>query len=146
MAVWLAESKLAQLRSLTWSVRFVDGLPMWQQDETTDLSAEPVRSGGGGTRVSPVGVMEGPVPGYVDYLDRDGRWIDRGALAVGTVPDGAAYERRWAIERVGSGGAQLLVFQVAVAGLVDLRDAGAVDWRVSPAVVWISGARLRRAR
>lgn len=146
VALWLAESKLAQLRSLTWSVRLVDGLAIYQQDEVTDLSSEPSRESGGGTRASPELVMERAVAGYVDYLDEAGRWIESRAAAEGEAPMGAAYERRWAIVRTGSGMSELLLFHVAVAGLVEHRGVRISDWRRDPRVVWVSGARLRRAR
>jgi prepilin-type N-terminal cleavage/methylation domain-containing protein len=146
VALWLAESKLAQLRSLTWGVRFVEGIAVYQQDEVTDLSWEAARESGGGTRASPERVMERAVAGYVDYLDERGRWIERGAAAEGEAPAGAAYERRWAVVRMGSDASELLLFHVAVAVLVELRGVQVSDWRRDPRVVWVSGARLRRAR
>jgi hypothetical protein len=146
VAVWLAESKLAQLRALAWSVRLVGGHEVFQQDEFTDLGWEPARDGGGGTRASPGGVMEGAVAGYVDYLDEDGRWVEPRAASAGMAPMGAVYERRWAIVRAGSGASELLLFHVAVAVLIERRGLEVADWRRDPRVVWVSGARLRRAR
>lgn len=134
-AMWLAAAKLEQLQALTWNVRFVEGVPVMGQDEVTDLRIEPGGSSGTGTRE----VVE-----VVDYLDARGEWVGGG----GHVPVAAAYERRWSVVRRGEGASGLLVFEVAVADLSRLRAGGGaseVDWRVSPHVVWLYGARLRRA-
>lgn len=131
MAAWLAASKLEQLQALTWRVRFLDDLPVLLQDESTDLRFEPARTGGPGTR---------PSAGEMDYLDSWGRWVSAGE----TRPDGVAYQRRWSVVRRGEGASELLVFEVAVADLARL--GGRVsDWRRSPYVVRLHGARLRRA-
>lgn len=132
VAAWLAAAKLEQLQALTWSVRFVEGVPVMLQDEVTDLRVEPAGVTGRGTR---------EVVGEVDYLDARGMCVG----GAGRPPPSASYERRWSVVRRGHGASELLLFEVAVADLSRLRAEADVDWRVSPHVVWLHGARLRRA-
>jgi hypothetical protein len=105
----LARAKLEQLVSMTWSVRDVGGTLVFSTDESLTASRA----------------------GEVDYLDAHGQSVGSGG--------GAAYVRRWSIERRGSGAAELLIVQVTVTTV-----AAAAAGRGDRDAVWISGARLRR--
>jgi prepilin-type N-terminal cleavage/methylation domain-containing protein len=89
-AMLLAEQKIEQLRSLTWSFD-VAGAPV------TDTALTP----------SPPQSLQEDTPGFVEFLDPDGTLVTGG----GGIPSTAAYIRRWAIEPVG---VNALVLQVLV--------------------------------
>jgi hypothetical protein len=111
-AVALAAEKLERLRGLAWETD-ASGTPI--SDEVTDLSAEPPGSGGTGLRPSPAGTLRSDTPGFVDYVDADGRW--RGT---GTRPTaGAVYVRRWSVEAFAPDNSNTLVLTVLVLPLVD---------------------------
>ena len=106
LATGLAASRMEQLRGLRFE--FDDG-GLRVTDAATDVSAEPPAPGGAGLAVSSGATLDGNVPGYVDFLDRNGAWTGNGtAPAAGT-----AFVRRWAIEAVDPAG-DLLVLQVLV--------------------------------
>jgi prepilin-type N-terminal cleavage/methylation domain-containing protein len=90
----LAVQKMEQLKALTWSFAGdeVDSPPVG--DVSTDLSYEPATGGGRGLSASPAGALERNTPGYVDFLDADGRWVGTGA----TPPGAAVFIRRWSVE------------------------------------------------
>ena len=99
----LARQKHEQLRALTWSVNEAGVLVT---DTTADLSAASPAPGGAGTAVSPPGALDANLAGFSDYLDVEGRWAGAGALP----PAGAAFARRWSVDRLdGSEGATLVV-------------------------------------
>jgi hypothetical protein len=79
-------------------------------DVTTDTAA-PIDTADGGTGLSPSppGTLSGNTAGYVDYLDQFGRILGGGE----TMPAGAVYTRRWAIDPL-SGRPDTLVLQVLV--------------------------------
>ncbi len=78
----LAVQKVEQLRSLAW--RFVDaGVLQPVGDSSTDLSQEPMTGGGGGLSPSPTGTLSTNTPGYVDYVDKHGRWVGTGPVPPG---------------------------------------------------------------
>jgi len=89
-ALWLAVQKMEQLRSLSW---YVDASGLAVSDQTTNLSPDPPSGGGSGLRPSPADALQSNTPGYVDYLDGQGRWCGTGR----TVPGCAAFVRRWAV-------------------------------------------------
>lgn len=70
----------------------------------------------------------------VEYVDAEGRVGQRGE-----------YERRWMIRRRGSGASEMRMFEVAVVRL-SARPRELAQWRRDAAVVWVFGARVRRAR
>jgi hypothetical protein len=117
-AAVLAEQKMEQLRGLTWGFDSI-GLPM--SDYKTD-TALPVQDPDGGTGLSPSpsNSLRANVPGYVDYLDQFGRIIGAGA----TVPPGAVYIRRWAVEPLPTNPNNTVVLQVLV---TKVRNRGTAD-------------------
>jgi hypothetical protein len=86
----IAAQKMEQLRSLMWA-RDVSAGPL--SDTSTDISRDPLASGGGGLRAGPAGTLDRNVDGYVDYLDAAGQWIGGGP----DPPALALYVRRWAV-------------------------------------------------
>ena len=106
MSAMLASQKLEQLRALCWAF---DVYGVRVSDVTTDLSHEPFGIGGGGAGLSPSNSLQQPVSGFVDYLDRWGRWAGTGT----TPPPAAAYLRRWSITAI-PGVPDALLLQVLV--------------------------------
>lgn len=103
----LADQKIEQLRSLTWSV---DADGQRQSDLTTDLATEPWTSGGMGLRASPAGALDVNTAGYVDYLNARGAWLGTGT----TPPSTATYIRRWAVRPLPEAPDDTLILQVLV--------------------------------
>jgi type II secretory pathway pseudopilin PulG len=103
----LAQERIEQLASLAWHVRD-DGTSV--SDETTSLAEQPPTSGGSGLLPSPGRTLEANVPGYVDFLDVEGRWVGTGVRA----PGSAVFVRRWAVARFAADPANTLVIQVRV--------------------------------
>lgn len=102
-----AADKLEQLRGLAWGfdaagARIVDG--------QSDASRSPVSAtGGAGLALSAGDSLDADVPGFVDYLDADGRWLG-GAVP----PANAAFVRRWSGTMAPEGPADSLVLAVRV--------------------------------
>lgn len=110
IAAPLASAKLEQLRSLEWRAEVGATGPVSRSDHTTNLSVDPITSGGTGLSPSPSGTLDSSQPPFVDYLDRFGRWIGTG----GSPPAGAVYIRRWAIHPLASDPERTLSLQVLV--------------------------------
>lgn len=109
----LAVQKVEQLRSLAW--RFVDvGALQPVGDSSTDLSQEPMTGGGGGLSPSPTGTLSTNTPGYVDYVDKHGRWVGTGPVP----PGSAVFIRRWNIAPLPSSPSDSLVLRVLVTTVV----------------------------
>ena len=106
----LARQKHDQLRALTWAVNEAGALVT---DTTTNLSAESATPGGPGTAVSPPGALDANLAGFSDYLDVDGRWAGSGA----SPPPGAAFARRWSVDRLDGSQDATLVVRVLVVPL-----------------------------
>lgn len=106
-----AAEMMEQLRSLQWSHIVTAGtaISMSDSDVTTNTSNHPNTDDGRGLLAAPPGSLTGNVGGYVDYLDRDGRWIASGT----SPPLAAVYVRRWAIRPLASD-PDMLVFEVTV--------------------------------
>jgi prepilin-type N-terminal cleavage/methylation domain-containing protein len=105
----LANARLEQLQSLTWTVRPDGGM---LSDLTTDLSQAMPAPGGSGLAPSPAGTLDANVPGFVDFLDAAGRWLGAGDRA----PPRTMYVRRWAIMAPAEEGADtdIRILQVVV--------------------------------
>ncbi len=117
----LAAQKAAQLEALSWSY---DASGDCISDRTTDTTLTPERATGGtGLAWSPGDALVRSVPGYVDYLDAQGRTLGGGAQP----PPAALFVRRWSISPAASA-ADVVVIQVSVTTVA------------SPT----SGSRLRR--
>ena len=106
----LATQKMEQLRGLTWGLRGDNGVGFPVTDTTTNLATDPPRRNGRGLRPSPRASLLRNAPGYVDYLDADGRWVGTGAVP----PAGTAFIRRWSILPLVSDPDNTLVLQVRV--------------------------------
>ncbi len=92
-AVTIAAARLEQLRGLAWGFGSA-AAPQPATDYSTDLGAATPGPGGPGLAVTPSSALDTDVPGHVDYLDLDGRWV-------GTVMSGGGrFVRRWSIEPV----------------------------------------------
>ena len=136
-ALFLAVQKMEQLQSLAWT--FDAGLqPV--SDEATSLAVDPPAPGGRG--LQPSGPLTGPAggAGYVDYLDRDGRWIGTGAQP----PAGTAFVRRWSVSPAGAPGGDALLLQVLVAAAGVRGSTVTVGLRPNdPGVTWLATVRVR---
>lgn len=106
-ATVLAEQKLEELRALTWGF---DGSGLPITDTTTDTTMDPESPvGGTGLSPSPTSALQENTPGYVDYIDRYGRKVDRNDINASV-----AYTRRWSIEPLPTNPNNTLVIQVLV--------------------------------
>jgi hypothetical protein len=138
-AAILAEQKLHDLRGLTWTVG-ADGQPI--SDFTTTLAVDPPASGGSGLAPSPPGTLEDSVPGFVDYLDDDGRWVGTGTLP----PPSAAFVRRWAIVPLAVDPDHTVVLQVLVAPMAAGASTPRTPGRRAPGEALVTSALTRAAR
>jgi hypothetical protein len=139
-----AQTHVATLTSLRFdTIAGADGAPLAVTDTTTDVSRDPPGPAGTGLQPSPADALWVDRPGYVDYLDANGRGIGADAPARAR----AAYVRRWAIGRVAPGAAgELASIAVLVAPrAVALRAAGGDPAHVvyQPGVAVHRGARSR---
>lgn len=98
-ATLLASAKLEQLFSLAWQMEgSPSGALLSVSDTTTDLSGPLPVDGGTGLSPSPADTLGRNTSGFVDFLDRDGRWLS----AAPSAPPGAYFVRRWSIALDGS--------------------------------------------
>jgi len=134
VAVSIAEQKLEQLAALEWRV---DAVGVRRSDLTTDLSVDPPRDGGSGLSRAPPDALDRNVPGFVDFVGADGRWIGRGA----TPTSGAAFVRRWSVTPYDSDPADTLVFTVVVFPVAD-----GTGRAFGPATVRLQTIRTRTMR
>jgi hypothetical protein len=136
MAAVLAAHKLEQLRALRWTV---DDAGVRRADLSADTSVDPPAPGGGlGLSISPEGTLEADVPGYVDYLARDGRVV--------ATRQGALYVRRWAIAPLPLAPADGLMVQACVRPLRAVLAGDRRDPRTDPETVCAASARTRAGR
>ena len=136
-ALFLAVQKLEQLQSLVWTF---DADLQTVSDESTSLAFDPPAPGGRGLQAS--GPVTGPgADGYVDYLDRDGRWIGTGSR----LPAGTAFVRRWSVTPLAVAGSDALLLQVMVVATGLRGPSATLDLRPNdPGVTWLATARVRR--
>ena len=135
LATRLASSRMEQLRALRFEFD-MSGLPV--TDTTADLTVDPPGVGGSGLRPSGPSALADSTPGYVDYLDAQGRWVGSGA----SPPGGASLVRRWSVEPADAGG-DLLVLQVLVRRL-DGGATGASGRAAGEVRLTTQRARVRR--
>lgn len=119
----LAIQKMEQLRGLTWGFD-ADGLPM--SDTTTDLTRPGPTGGGNGLNPSPADSLTRNAPGYFDFLDIHGAWIDP---SDGDSLDRMVYTRRWSIQPLPTNPNNTLVFQVRVIPRLEVGGADATGAR-----------------
>ena len=140
-----AQARLASLTALAFCrIASADGSVVTVTDTTTDVTGDPPGPGGTGLAASPGDALWRDTPGYVDYLDATGRDLGWGAGA----RQQAAYVRRWAIGRQGSGAGEVALFAVLVAPVSTAARAAVGDGpRLidQPGVVLLRGARVRQA-
>jgi prepilin-type N-terminal cleavage/methylation domain-containing protein len=125
----LAVQKMEQLKALTWSFADAGVASPPVSDTTTDLSYEPPTDTGRGIGSSPPGALDRNTPGYVDFLDADGRWVGTGV----TPPAPAVFIRRWSIEPLPADPDDSLMLQVLVTRVVVERGVSiGIDGRRLP--------------
>lgn len=141
--VALAASKLDLLASLAWEASVLPtGVLAPRTDVATTAAPEAPAAGGQGLAPSPPGTLTANVPGYVDYIDIEGRWVGEGAA----MPAHAAFVRRWAV--VAEPGHPDVRFLQVLVARADL-ERGApprADLRPRAGDVWMSTARFRSVR
>ena len=135
-ALFLAVQKIEQLQSLAWTFD-ADLQPV--SDESTSLAFDPPAPGGRGLQAS--GPVTGPGgDGYVDYLDRDGRWIGTGAQP----PAGTAFVRRWSVSPLAAADGDPLLLQVVVVATGVRGPSATLDLGPNdPGVTWLATVRVR---
>jgi prepilin-type N-terminal cleavage/methylation domain-containing protein len=140
-ATTLAQQKIEQLRGLTWGFD-TTGLGLPVSDTSTNLSVDPADNSGSGLNPSPPGTLDENTPGYVDFLDRNGRYLGNGSV----VPRDTLYIRRWSIEPLPTNPNNTLVLQVLVTTPVreSLRNH-AVSKRKAPGDAWLVSMKTRKA-
>ncbi|MCL4813654.1 MAG: hypothetical protein KJ061_14265 [Vicinamibacteraceae bacterium] len=142
-AAALAASKLDLLASLAWQVTVLpSGIRAPREDLATTLAHDVPAGGGQGLAPSPPGTLVANVPGYVDYLDSEGRWIGEGR----DIPRHAAFVRRWAV-LADPAHPDVRFLQVLVARAeVERRAPPRAGLSPRAGDVWMSTARFRWVR
>lgn len=133
--VILATQKMEQLMGLAWGYE-----PSGEDrvDLVTDVSVWPESVGGRGLEESPEGSLASNVPGFVDYLDENGRWVGTGASPTAE----SVYVRRWSIRPLPDSPLDTLVLRVVV---IPTASASASRGGTgAPGVAQISCVRSRR--
>jgi prepilin-type N-terminal cleavage/methylation domain-containing protein len=140
-AVILAAAKMDQLRALEWSYALrPPGDPLvLRTDVTTNISVPSLSSDGRGLQPSPAGTLAANVPPYVDYLDREGRWVGNGVEA----PRTAMFIRRWSVRPAGADGYRTLVIHVLVTTVAQDRSRGGPWYRRTGSEVLLTCFRMR---
>lgn len=110
----MAEQKMEQLRALTWGFD-TDGQGLPVSDTSTNLAAEPPTQTGAGLNPSPADSLDENTPGYVDYLDAQGKYVGTGS----TPPGAAAFIRRWSVRPLPTNPNNTLVLQVFVTSVAN---------------------------
>jgi len=140
MTAVLGRAKLDQLQGLTWGhAALASGATAAVADLATDLSTEPPGLGGPGLQPGSTDTIWRDTPGYIDYLDADGRWIGAGPGP----PAGAVYVRRWAVTPLAGAAGDTLVLEV-VASTVRADRAAPRSGRVHrPGDTWLVTLKTR---
>lgn len=133
-AVIAAQQKLEQLTALEWRT---DVAGIRRSDQSTDLSVDPPASSGSGLQSSPSGSLDRNIPGFADFVGRDGHWRGRGSAPV----PGTAFVRRWSISAHPRDPADTLVLTVVVLPVAEGPGAA-----MHPAAVRLQTIRTRTAR
>lgn len=112
----LAAARLEQLRALAFAF---DDTGARVTDLSTNLASDEPASGGGGLSGSGTDSLSTNTAGFVDYLDRHGRWVGNGS----SPPASAIFVRRWSLDPLG-GSPDALVVQVLVRPLAQRTFGG----------------------
>ena len=140
----LAEQKLEQLRGLTWGFD-TDGQGLPVSDTTTDLSTDPATNRGSGLNPSPIDSLKTSQSGFVDYLDANGQYVGTGT----TIPGGAVYVRRWAIQPLPTNPNNTLILQVLVSPVSNeriRRESNGDELRRLPGDALLVSVKTRKAQ
>lgn len=140
-ATTLAEQKMEQLRGLTWGFDS-QGLGLPLTDTSTNVAVNPADASGAGLNPSPPGTLDGNTTGYVDFLDKDGRYLGTG----GQPPRNTVYIRRWSIEPLPTNPNNTIILQVLVTTTVreSMRDHSKAK-RKAPGDAWLVSVKTRKA-
>ena len=142
MTAALAASRLEQLRALHWYVsEDAAGFAVERIDTTTDLSTLVPSNGGPGLRPRDLLTLRANVAGYVDYLDRNGRWLGNGPSA----PEGTRFVRRWAVAAAPFAVDGVLALHAVVFVWSPSAPPG-IPREPQAALTWLSSARSREWR
>lgn len=139
-ATLLASAKMEQLFSLAWHIEITPGSSLTVSDTSTDLSGPLPATGGSGLSLSPVDALSRNTSGFVDFLDRDGRWLS----AETSPPPGAYFVRRWSIAQAKAPG-DAIAFHVLVRTVARDLSRVAVDAEL-PGDTRLTAVRVRRLR
>jgi prepilin-type N-terminal cleavage/methylation domain-containing protein len=125
-AVVLAAAKMDQLRALEWTYALgpPGNPPALRTDVTTNVSVPAMTGDGTGLQPSPAGTLAANLPPFVDYVDREGRWVGNGP----DPPRTAVFIRRWSVRQAGADGYRAIVIQVLVTTVAQDR-ARAGPWQ-----------------
>jgi type II secretory pathway pseudopilin PulG len=142
-AIILAASKMDQLGALEWSYESTapGDPPIPRTDVTTNLSAAGISNDGSGLQPSPVNSLRQNTPPFVDYLDRDGRWVGNGP----DPPPAAVFVRRWSITPLPAHPERTLVLRVVVTTIAQDRLRTGSWHRRSGADVLLVSVKTRKA-
>lgn len=132
----LAADKLEQLRALRY---VVDDAGVRRADLASDTATDPPSPTGGlGLSPAPEGTLDANIPGYVDYVARNGRTT--------TTRAGAAYVRRWAITPLPLSEDDGVILEVCVLPIHAALSGGARDARHQLDAVCATSLRTRGLR
>jgi len=142
-AIILAASKMDQLCALEWSYASAapGDPPTPRTDLTTNLSVAGISNDGSGLQPSPSNSLRENTPPFVDYLDKDGRWVGNGP----DPPPAAVFVRRWAITPLPADPQRTLVLRVMVTTKAQDRVRTAPWQSRSGADVLLLTVRTRKA-
>lgn len=134
LATMLAVQRMEQLRSLTWGFDDREAT-ITISDVSSNLSGVTPGTGGPGLQPSPDDALEQDHASYVDYLDRQGRWLGAGSAS----RPAATFVRRWRVSPR-PGRPNELVLEVVVAQTV---SAGPLQGAVE--LVRLASIKARKA-
>jgi prepilin-type N-terminal cleavage/methylation domain-containing protein len=139
----LAVAKMEQVRGLAWGFdQGPNALGLPVSDLVTDLSVEPSEPGGLGLNPSPAGTLDKNVVGYVDFLDRNGRWVGNGE----DPPRTAVYVRRWAVDPLPINPNNTLVLRVRCTTVDHLARIVGQEAVRSGDDTWLVGVKTRKSQ
>ena len=138
----LATQKMEQFRGLTWGFDQTSALGLPVSDTTTNLSTDPSSPGGQGLNPSPASTLGTNTPGYVDYIDAEGKWVGNDSS-----PAPNTYHiRRWSVQPLPTNPNNTVILQVLVTTLrQELRRTGSGPREPLPDDIWLVSVKTRKA-
>ena len=134
VAVAAAQQKLEQLTALEWRT---DASGIRRSDLSSDLSVDPPAASGSGLQPSPSGSLDRNIPGFADFVGRDGQWRGRGSAPI----PGTAFVRRWSVSAHPRDPADTVILTVVVMPVTEASDRATY-----PGAVRLQTIRTRTAR